>query len=89
MTLHAPRRFRYDDSDLLERMEAAITRTRRLIPCPRAIRATVGSEDGMPFTPRCANCEQSGHAHDSPPTSEHDYVCARCHQRWVVQGVLP
>jgi transposase-like protein len=92
MTARAPvptLRFRYDDSDLAERMEAAVARTRRLIDCSRAIRASVESQDGMPFTPQCANCQQSGHTHESPPTLEQHYICAHCHRRWVVDGVLP
>jgi predicted SprT family Zn-dependent metalloprotease len=82
-------RSRHDDSDLPERMEAAMARTRRLINCSRAIRASVESHDGTPFTPRCVNCQQSGRTHESPPSSEHHYICARCHRRWVVDGVLP
>lgn len=79
--------FRYDDSDLVERIEAAMARTRRLITCSRAIRASVESQDG-PFTPRCAGCQQLGHTHESRPTSEQYYICAQCHERWVVHGVL-
>ena len=82
-------RCRYDDSDLVERMEAAMARTRRLIDCSRAIRASVESQDETPFTPRCANCRQAGRMHESPPSSEHHYICAQCHKRWVVDGVLP
>jgi lysyl-tRNA synthetase class I len=82
-------RSRYDDSDFAERMEAAMARTRRLIDCSRAIRASVESHDETPFTPRCANCRQAGRMHDSPPTAEHHYICAHGHKRWVVDGVLP
>jgi hypothetical protein len=91
MTARAPLptpRFRYDDSDLVERMETAMARTRRLINCSRALRASVESQDGTPFTPRRANCHQSGRTHESLPTSEHHYICAHCHRRWVVDGVL-
>jgi len=85
----ATSRFRCDDSDLAERMEAATARTRRLIDCSRAIRASVESQDETPFTPRCANCRQAGRTHDSPPTTEHHFICARCQRRWFVEGVLP
>jgi hypothetical protein len=81
-------RFRYDDSDLVERMDAAMARTRRLIDCSRAFRASVESHEA-PFTPRCANCRQAGRTHDSPPTPEHHYICAHCLKRWVVEGMLP
>ena len=82
-------RFRYDDSDLAERIEAAMARTQRLIDCSRAIRASVESQYETPFTPRCANCRQVGRTHDSPPTTEHHYICGQCQRRWVVEGVLP
>ena len=81
--------FRYDDSDFAERIDAAMARTRRLIDCSRAIRASVESQDETPFTPRCANCRQAGRTHDSPPPTEHHYICAHCHKRWIVEGVLP
>jgi hypothetical protein len=76
----------YDD-DLHTRMEAAMARTRRFIMSTQAFRATVQSQDGTPFTPRCANCQQSGQTHESPPTSEQHYICAHCQKRWVVDGV--
>jgi predicted SprT family Zn-dependent metalloprotease len=82
------RRAVYDD-DLHTRMEAAMARTRRFIMSTQAVRATVQSQDGTPFTPRCANCQQSGQTHESPPTSEQHYICAHCHKRWIVDGVLP
>jgi hypothetical protein len=74
----------YDD-DLKVRMEAAMARTRLLLKCSRAIRATVGSQYGLPFSPRCAGCHQVGRIHDSPLTSEQHYICARCQARWAVQ----
>jgi hypothetical protein len=84
----APRRAIYD-GDLKARMEAAMARTRMLLKCSRAIRATVGSQYGMPFTPRCASCRQSGRSHNSPLTSEQHYICARCHARWAVEPSAP
>ena len=66
-----------------------MVRTRRLINCSRAIGVSVESHDGTPFTPQCINCQQSGPTHESPPSSEHHYICVRCHRRWVVDGVLP
>jgi transposase-like protein len=87
MTARAPlnqRRATYDD-DLQARMDAAMARTRRLINSSKAIRATVRSQYGTPFTPRCANCRQSGRTHDSPPASEQHYICADCHARWAIQ----
>jgi predicted SprT family Zn-dependent metalloprotease len=82
------RRAVYDD-DLHTRMEAAMARTRRFIMSTQAVRATVQSHDGTPFTPRCANCQQSGRTHESPPTSEQHYICTRCHARWTVQPSAP
>jgi hypothetical protein len=76
------------DRDFHTRMEAALARTRRFIMSTQAYRATVQSQDGTPFTPRCANCHQSERTHESLPTSEHHYICAHCHRRWVVDGVL-
>jgi predicted SprT family Zn-dependent metalloprotease len=73
----------YDD-DLKTRMEAAMARTRMLLKCSRAIRATVHSQYSLPFTPRCAVCQQSGRSHDAPLTSEQHYICARCQARWAV-----
>jgi hypothetical protein len=87
MTAHAPvprRRAIYND-DLQARMDAAMARTRRMINSSKAIRATVQSPYGSPFTPRCVSCRQSGRTHDSPPTSEQHYICAACHARWAVQ----
>jgi len=78
-------RFRYDDSDFVERMEAALARTRRLINCSRAIRASVKSQERTLFTPFCLSCGQAGRAHESRPTSEQQYICAHCHRRWATQ----
>jgi hypothetical protein len=52
--------FRDDDADLVERMEAAMARTRRLIDCSRAIRASVASQEGTPFTPPMCQLPASG-----------------------------
>jgi transposase-like protein len=49
-----------------------------------AERASLGSRDATPFTPQCANCQQSGRTHESPPDRQQHYICAHCHRRWVV-----
>ena len=74
----------YDD-DLKVRMEAAMARTRLLLKCSRAIRATVSAKYGLPFTARCGRCQQLGRTHDSPLTSEQHYICAHCQARWAVE----
>jgi hypothetical protein len=74
----------YDD-DLNVRLEAAMARTRLLLKCSRAIRATIGAKYGLPFTPRCGQCQELGRTHVSPLTSEQYYICARCQNRWAVQ----
>jgi predicted SprT family Zn-dependent metalloprotease len=73
----------YDD-DLTVRMEAAMARTRILLKCSRVIRASVHSQYGLPFSPRCGRGQQSGRSHDSALTSEQHYICARCQARWAV-----
>ena len=80
----ATRRPAIYDEDLLTRMNAAMARTRILLKCSRVIRATVGSQYGLPFTPHCVTCRQSGRSHDSPLTSEQHYICTRCQARWAV-----
>ena len=77
-------RSRHDDSDLPERREAAMARTRRLINCSRAIRASVESQDGTPFTPLCELRAIGTHARVAA-ISEHHYICAHCHRRWATQ----
>lgn len=80
MTLGRPRGIY--ETDLQTRIDAAMARTRRLIQCSRAVRASVTSPHGTPFMPRCVGCGQPGRAHDSPPTSEQHYICAFCQSRW-------
>ena len=69
------RRAIYDDK-LHARMEAAMARTRRFITSTQAIRASIRPQEYKAFTPVCLSCEQSGRTHDSPPLSEHHYICA-------------
>jgi hypothetical protein len=73
------------EADLQARLDAAMARTRMLLTCSRAIRATVRSQYGLPFTPRCVRCQHAGRSHDAPLTAEQHYICARCHARWTVQ----
>jgi len=74
------------DDDLNARREAAIARTRVLLKCSRAIRAATRSQYTLPFTPRCADCQQAGRTHDFPLTSEQHYICTRCRARWSVEA---
>jgi len=74
-----------DDRDRQATLDAASARARTLITCSRAIRATVESQYGIPFVPRCAHCQQSGRTHEEPLTSEQHYICAECGARWSVQ----
>ena len=72
----------YEDN-LQARLDAAMARTRRFITSTQPVRAP--SQHGLPFSPSCMNCQQSGRRHPSPPTFEQHYVCAHCHRRWVAQ----
>jgi predicted SprT family Zn-dependent metalloprotease len=80
MTL--PKKWRVRDDDL----DARIARTRVLLKCSSAIRASVRSHHASTFTPLCVDCQQSGRTHHSPLTSEQHYVCAHCGGRWSVQS---
>jgi formate dehydrogenase maturation protein FdhE len=75
-----------DNDSALSAIDAVSARTRVLLNCSRAIRATVRSEYGATFTPRCVHCQQTGRTHHSPLTSEQHYICARCCARWTVQS---
>ena len=79
-----PPRAIYED-DLQVRMDAAVARAQRFIKSTQPVRATARPERGMPFTPVCLSCQQAGHPHSSPPTSEQHYICVHCHRRWVMQ----
>jgi transposase-like protein len=83
MTRPTPRRL--IEPDLDAKLDAASARARTLTKCSRAIRATVGSQYGATFVPRCARCHRSGRLHNSPLTSEQHYICATCGARWSVQ----
>jgi hypothetical protein len=84
-SLLTQRRAIYDD-DLQARMDAAMARTRRFVNSTEAVRASVQSQHGTPSTPFCLGCGQAGRTHDAPPTSEHHYICAHCHRRWLSQS---
>jgi len=76
---------RSNDDDLKARMDTAAARTRVLLKCSRAIRATVRSESGTIFTPRCVRCDHSGRTHYSALSSAQHYICAHCGGRWSVE----
>ena len=76
----SPPRAVYEDA-LQVRMEAAMLRTQRFINSTQPVRAR--HHYGMPFSPFCMSCQQSGRRHASALTFEQNYICANCHRRWV------
>jgi transposase-like protein len=64
-------------------LDARIARTRVLLKCSRAVRASVRSQNATIFTPCCVGCDASGRTHHSPLTSEQHYICAHCYRRWA------
>jgi transposase-like protein len=89
MTDRAPRsnaRRATNQDDLQSRLDANTARTRMLLKCARAVRATVRSPYGVPFTPRCVRCQHAGRSHDAPLTAEQHYICTCCDAHWTVQS---